>query len=235
MDPTIFSPGGSAALEYAITLLKEKGLGFAERPCPSVTHLLLPVPAADIRGIDALLARLPEDVTVIGGNLNLPGKVIDLLKDPTYLAHNAAITADCAIRVAGRYLKTVFRDCPVFILGWGRIGKCLAYQLGAMGAKVTVAARKESDRATAASLGFRVCLPQEVPEDCRILFNTIPAPVLAQIPSGCIAIDLASQKGLPGDDVIWARGLPGKDAPESSGRLIADTVLRYLYNKEEEI
>ena len=39
-------------------------------------------------------------------------------------------------------------------------------------------------------------------------------------------IDLASEKGLGGEDVIWARGLPGIHAPESSGRLIAETCLR---------
>ena len=39
-------------------------------------------------------------------------------------------------------------------------------------------------------------------------------------------IDLASVKGMEGGDVIWARGLPGKDAPESSGVLIGKTVLR---------
>ena len=232
MNPTIFCPGGSAALEYAISLLN-KHLTVTDTPEPEVTHLLLPIPMTDRSCIHRLLPQLPENITVIGGNLDLSGNTIDLLKDPMYLAQNAAITADCAIRIAGRSLKTVFRDCAVYILGWGRIGKCLAQQLGAMGARVTVGARKETDQATAASLGFRVCLPQEVPGDCRILFNTIPAPVLTQVPAGCIAIDLASQKGLPGDDVIWARGLPGKDAPESSGRLIADTVLRLIYYKED--
>ena len=232
MNPTIFCPGGSAALEYAVPRLK-KYLTFVDAPGPEVTHLLLPVPVTDPGRIQALLSQLPTDVTVIGGNLDLPRNTIDLLQDPIYLAQNAAITADCAIRVAGRQLKIVFRNCPICILGWGRIGKCLAQQLAAMGAQVTIGARKEADRATAVSLGFQVCLPQEVPEDCRILFNTIPAPVLEQIPADCIAIDLASQRGLPGNDVIWARGLPGKDAPESSGRLIAEAVLRHIYNKED--
>ena len=44
----------------------------------------------------------------------------------------------------------------------------------------------------------------------------------------CIKIDLASAKGIAGDDVIWARGLPGIHAPESSGRLIAETFVRKL-------
>lgn len=221
-------------MDYAVTLLK-KHLTFADAPGRSVEYLLLPVPVTDPGGIDGLLSLLPEDVTVIGGNLDLPGTVIDLLKDPTYLAQNAAITADCAIRVAGRHLKTVFRDCPVYILGWGRIGKCLALQLAAMGARVTVGARKETDRATAASLGFDAAIPGKVPGDTRVIFNTVPVPILSEdaLPEGCIAIDLASKKGLPGEDVIWARGLPGKIAPEASGSLIADTVLRLILGKED--
>lgn len=45
-------------------------------------------------------------------------------------------------------------------------------------------------------------------------------------------IDLASKPGIGGTDVLWARGLPGKFAPESAGKLIAQTILRLL--KEEE-
>jgi hypothetical protein len=38
--------------------------------------------------------------------------------------------------------------------------------------------------------------------------------------------------GIGGEDVLWAKGLPAIYAPESSGKLIADTVKRLL-NKEE--
>ena len=34
-----------------------------------------------------------------------------------------------------------------------------------------------------------------------------------------------------GKDVVWARGLPGKDTPESSGSLIARRVLSILKEK----
>ena len=59
-----------------------------------------------------------------------------------------------------------------------------------------------------------------------ILFNTVPEPPFS-FEGGCIAVDLASEPGLQGDSIIVARGLPGKYAPESSGRLIAQTILRY--------
>ena len=48
----------------------------------------------------------------------------------------------------------------------------------------------------------------------------------------CLKIELASVSGMEGDDVIIARGLPGIWAPETSGRLIARTVLRLCTKKE---
>ena len=62
----------------------------------------------------------------------------------------------------------------------------------------------------------------------RVIFNTAPQMVLPHTPARALKIDLASQPGIGGEDVIWARGLPGKDAPETSGELIARTVIRRL-------
>ena len=45
-------------------------------------------------------------------------------------------------------------------------------------------------------------------------------------------MDLASVRGISGDRVIWARGLPNQDAPEESGMLIAKTALRFALGKE---
>lgn len=238
MDPNLFYIAeGNPALRFASEYLAKQGCRIADAPGKSVTHLLLPVPCP--AGSDLwreLASQLSEDVTVLGGNLAelIPSgyKKADLLKDEIYLAENAAITADCAVRLAGAHLKTTFRNCPILVLGWGRIGKCLARMLAALGADVTVAARKESDRAMAQALGYgSTCFDGDLSR-YRIIFNTAPAPVFTetQLPD-CIKIDLASKKGMEGDDVIWARGLPGKMLPESSGRLIGETVLR-LVGKE---
>ena len=61
----------------------------------------------------------------------------------------------------------------------------------------------------------------------HVVFNTVPCAVLqaAQFSRGCAKIDLASERGILGDDVIWARGLPGLHAPAESGKLIAKTFL----------
>ena len=188
--------------------------------------------------MESILASLPGGLTVIGGNLEHPSLTryprIDLLKDPYYIAENADITAHCALKLALSKLPVTLKGQPVLVIGWGRIGKCLAKLLCAMGAEVAVYARKEADRATLAALGY---LPKQALDGYRIIFNTAPAPVISQeeaalCRSDCLKIDLASEVGIAGDDVLWARGLPGKDAPESSGRLIARTILRLCGGKE---
>lgn len=240
MDKTVFYiAGGSPALKYAGEYLEDRGRAVATAPGSDVTHLLLPVPFYDSGGqLRDLLAALPKDITVLGGKLSHPAlegyRTVDLLEDAYYLAENAAITADCALRIAGSNMGVVFRGCPVLILGWGRIGKCLAGMLKALGAEVTVAARKKDSRAMAQALGFHA---EDIAElnytlaRYRVIFSTVPAAVLTRSQlthcrKDCIKIDLASTPGIEGSDVIWARGLPGKDTPESSGVLIGKTVLQ---------
>ncbi len=230
--------GSSPALTCAIQMLTESGCDFSGQP----THLLLPVPSLRPDGtiigggdLNALLAELPKDITIIGGNLpQLTGyKVWDLLKDPAYVAENAYITAHCAVRLAMDRLPIALRHCKVLVIGWGRIGKCLAALLKGLEADVTVAARKEADRAILHALGYGSTDTEKL--NCsgyRVIFNTAPATILPKGPAGCLKIDLASTPGIGGSDVIHARGLPGKDAPEASGELIARTVLRFL-NKED--
>lgn len=225
MKDILVYPGFSGkAGEYAAAFLASRGISTIDHPSPDITHLLLDVPSREIPG--GLLERLPEDVCVVGGNLELPDRrTIDLLKNEWYLAGNAAITAECALRVAAAHMETVFSGTGVLVIGWGRIGKCLARLLNEMGACVTVAARKEQDLAMAEALGYGSSLPGLVPEGCRVVFNTVPVPVM-EAAADCLNIDLASRPGILGDGVIRARGLPGKYAPESSGRLIGEAFLK---------
>lgn len=250
-DTILYCAGCSSAINFAAEALRHENISVVSKPAPDVTHLLLPVPSFEsdgrIRGggiLEHILAELPEQVCVIGGNLahaSLTGyHTIDLLQDPEYLAKNAAITADCALRIAVNRLPVALKDCPVLILGWGRIGKCLARLLQALGAEVTVAARKPSDRAMLQALGFHSADPaklEPILRRFRILFNTVPQPILSDAQvfhcrPDCIKIELASVRGIGGPQVIQANGLPGKTVPETSGRLIADSIIRILDAKE---
>ena len=241
MNELIFyCAGDSKALIYTAAFLSEEGITFHPYPDHNVTHLLLPVPsfAADgtIKGggeLSQLLAQLPKTVTVIGGGLRrqeLSGyDVLDLLEDPLYLARNASITAHCALELALAKLPITLEKCPVLVIGWGRIGKCLAKLLNGLGATVTVAARKESRRVMVEALGYSSCAIEQIrPEDYRLIINTVPAMVLPDVKGTGLKIDLASVPGMSGRDVIWARGLPGLLAPESSGALIAKTITQWL-------
>ncbi|MBO5317551.1 MAG: hypothetical protein J6A74_03835 [Oscillospiraceae bacterium] len=225
--------GGTMALAYAADTLKKAGW----KQSADARILLLPVPSFEpdgsIKGGGELAPLLTPDTVVIGGNLNredLAGhRCIDLLQDPLYLSENAAITAYCAIKVAMEHSSVILRGCPVMVVGWGRIGKCLVRLLRLLGAKVSVAARSESDRALLCALGYPavdLTDPKDALSHQRILFNTVPAMVLPreltrQCRQDCLMIDLASSPGIDVPNVIWARGLPNKYAPESSGQLIA--------------
>lgn len=226
----VYPASDGNAIAYAAEYLSKYNIPLIENPNPEVTHLLLDVPTKTIP--DELLDQLPESITIAGGNLTHPKlnrySKIDLLQNEDYLAKNAAITADCAVRVAGTHIETVFADTTALVIGWGRIGKCLAYRLRNLGCPVTVAARKESDRAILQALGYNAANPTVANSDAQfgIIFNTVPSMTgLSKCP-GTLKIDLASSPGLDGEDVIWARGLPGKYAPDSSGKLIAETFLK---------
>lgn len=237
-DILIYPAGITEACTLVGTYLHKLGFPITDHPMPEITHLLLDVPAFRSDGLlrsgedpKKLLSMVPRNVTVVGGNLNTSvlrdHQKLDLLQDDHYLAENAAITAECALKVAAPLLKTTFRDTPTLILGWGRIGKCLAQLLKSLHCPVTVAARKECDRAMLRALRYdTIDFTQLSQKPFRLVFNTVPAPVHDAALSQCIQIELASQPGLSGDDVIQARGLPGIHAPESSGKLIAESFFR---------
>lgn len=233
----LFPIGTAESCKFAAGFLSRSGFLLTDHPSPDVTHLLLDIPGpADIHkgNLKELLRMLPKDITVAGYRLEADYlesyRKNDLQNDPFFLAQNAAITAECALRAAAPYLTATLRDSPTLILGWGRIGKCLASLLQKIGVPVTIAARKESDRAMASALGHRSVDFSDISREAarhRLLFNTVPQGIVLQEPSpGCVKIDLASLPGMEGEDVIPARGLPGKYTPESAGRLIAESIIR---------
>ena len=238
--PLIYPIGSTQACRYAADYLYKEGFPLVDHPTPEATHLLMDAPAFGNDGmmkngqsLERILEMLPQCITVMGGNLNHPClegyQCKDLLKDEIYLAANAAITAECALQVAAPLLRRTFGDSSVLIIGWGRIGKCLGKLLKGLGTDVTVAARKEADRATLQALGYSAADPGNLKGNFQLIFNTAPAPIPGTEQfQNCVKIDLASKKGLTGENVIWARGLPSIHAPESSGRLIAKTVAKWI-------
>ena len=242
----IYCAGGTQASRFAQKILTDAGLPVTDTLGADVGHLLLDVPSFSPSGslrmggnVKELLDQLPKNCIVYGGNLNHPAlqdyRTVDFLKLESYLAENAYITAECALDVALPYLSVTLRNCPVLVIGWGRIGKCLGKILKALDADVTISARKPADLAMIQALGYRTIHTGAIPESIsqyRLIFNTVPYPVLTQADiakcrADCVKIELASTDGMIGDDIIIARGLPGIHLPESSGALIAKTFLQY--------
>jgi dipicolinate synthase subunit A len=243
--PIFYTAGCTDALLRAKTVLLQQGCQFASQPDLTVTHLLLGVPSFEADGslkgggfLEDILPALSPQVKLYGG---MPGdripvgyRFIDLLEDPFYVAENARITAHCAVKLAMEKLPCILHSCPVLIVGWGRIGKCLAKLLKELGAYVTVAARKDSDRAMLDALGYDTLDTRQLSGSLlrfRAIFNTAPEMVLPgetieTARKDCLKIDLASRPGIDAPDVIFARRLPSRYAPESSGALIAKTLLR---------
>ena len=243
LKPTaIFTAGRSPALAHARQALAP----YLTDDPSAATHLLLPVPSLEPGGavkggfdLDELLRSLPPDITVIGGNLSHPSlaqyRTLDLLKDPFYTARNAAVTAHCALGLILTALPVTLPGQPALVIGFGRIGKCLTQLLKDLGAAVTVAARKDTDRAMAEALGFDSAAPSQwAPEQYRVIINTVPAPILdeGECDPDALLLDLASVRGITGSRVRWARGLPGICVPETSGKLIARSALNLISEKE---
>lgn len=240
---SICCPEESAAIREACTYLRRLGAVITEELCSDTQHILLPVPCPPSAApkLEALLCNTGKDFVISGGNLAaLPlsqYRTVDFLTDPYYLADNAAITARCTMRMLQERTVKPLSEQKVLVLGWGRIGKCLAKELQQFGAAVTVAARRDTSLAMAHALGYSVERLETVSEITRVfdvIVNTIPVMVLPhmQLKEGAVAIELASSPGMSGDGIISARGLPGKLAPKESGKLIAETFIRLSLKKE---
>ena len=167
------------------------------------------------------------------------GQIINYSANEDFIDKNAYITAECALLlVLSSSKKTICkRECA--IVGYGRIGKHLTRILRALGANVTVFARREQSRAEAIKQGALAYKISELTEHTfDFIFNTVPMRVISKeqsdkIPSATIAYDLAS---LPGgfedeDYPIRALALPGKMMPESSAEAIYDFLLKYIERK----
>ena len=157
---------------------------------------------------------------------------------------NAVPTAEGAIQIALEELPITLHSCRALVLGYGRLGRALAPRLSALGAKVSVAARKWADLAWIEADGFHA----EHSGELRgwlcafdLIVNTVPSRLLneealTELKPGCLVIDLASKPGgvdleaaqRLGVHAVWALSLPGKVAPMTAGKSIRSTIYNIL-------
>ena len=157
---------------------------------------------------------------------------------------NAVPTAEGAIQIAMEELPITLHGARVLVIGYGRLGRALAPRLSALGARVSVAARKYAALAWAESFNWGTeRIGQLAGWLCGydLVVNTVPAPVLGEaeleeLKPDCLVIDLASKPGgvdfaaaaRLGRKVVWALSLPGKTAPVTAGRAIQTAIYNIL-------
>jgi dipicolinate synthase subunit A len=231
--------------------------------------VLLPVPAESGPILNAPLAAAPLPLEelwaalwpgqlVVGGRFGeesaaraLAGKIAlaDLLRRPAFVTGNAALTAEAAAGLLLRESERALQGSRVLILGFGRIGTLLAAKLRGLGAHVTVAARKEADRALAEALGHAAmdfAALEGAAGDFDAIVNTVPARVLSDAALCCLApdtllLELASAPGgfdrqlaaNIGLHAIAAPGLPGRCKALAAAELM-QRELRQIIREQED-
>ena len=157
---------------------------------------------------------------------------------------NAVPTAEGAVQLAMEHLPITIHGSRVLVVGFGRVGRITAQRFAALGAKVSVAARRYEQLAWAQAMGFGA---EELGRlagwlcGYDLVVNTVPAPVLNRpeledLKPHCLILDLASKPGGVdlaaagelGLTVIWALSLPGKVAPVTAGAAIRSTIYNML-------
>ncbi len=170
---------------------------------------------------------------------------------------NALPTAEGAVAIAISEMPTTLYGSNAVVLGYGRVARRMCTTLRALGANVTALARKRRDFADMSTSGITAgCIEPLTPDapsrggivsgfdalcSADVIFNTVPHELLTRelltnLKKGVLVVDLASSPGGVdftaarelGVNVVWARSLPGKTAPDTAGRMICDTVVGML-------
>lgn len=120
--------------------------------------------------------------------------LVDYFQREELTVANAAATAESALQIAMEHLDRTLLGMECLVLGFGRIGKLLAYRLHGLGAHVTVTARKPADLAWIRAYGWQALDTGRLDGalcDFGAVFNTVPSPVLGHLAAG------AAAEGLP--------------------------------------
>ncbi|MCM8900793.1 dipicolinate synthase subunit DpsA [Caldicoprobacter algeriensis] len=181
-----------------------------------------------------ILGKADHDIKQQAEEKNI--RFFDILEEESFAILNAIPTAEGAIQRAMEKTDITLHGANVLVLGYGRIGKCLARMLKGIGARVTVEARKPEDLAWIYENGYNGVHLDDMDSvlgSQQVIFNTIPHLVLTRerlkkVAKEAVIIDLASAPG--GTDFEAAKefgiraylelSLPGIVAPKTAGRIV---------------
>ena len=211
-------------------------------------YILLPLPLDESRTplAELLGGKLSAQARQIAAEAGV--ELVDYFAREELILCNAIPTAEGCIGILMAERTRTLWNSAILLAGFGPVGQALGVRLAALGAQVTVAARRSAQRALAESFGLRAVdlarLEQAAPAFDTVV-NTIPAPVLteavlAALRSGSLIVDLASKPGGTdfatarrlGHRAIHALSLPAACAPETAGEALARTVCEILAERE---
>ncbi len=169
-------------------------------------------------------------------------KCIDYGALDSYALLNSVPTAEGAIKIAIENTDYTLWKSRVLVIGYGRVGKILADRLKALGAEVTVSARKPRDHAMLDALGFSYINTEHlnrIPLNFDIIFNTVDVKVIEdsaiQRLNCDLMIDLSTLGGFSldtaeecGIKAIKAPGLPALIAPKTAAEILNTTVTHII-------
>ena len=218
-------------------------------------YILLPLPLDAARTpLAELLRAARPGALALGGMLSEEAKgiaaeagveLVDYFAREELTIRNAIPTAEGCVGILLAQRKRTLWGSAVLLLGFGPVGQAVGTRLAALGAQVTVAARRPAQRAQAESLGMQGAELARLAPAFDTVVNTIPAqvltaPVLARLRPGSLIVDLASRPGGTdfdaaarcGHKAIHALSLPAACAPETAGEIVARTVREMLRERE---
>lgn len=180
---------------------------------------------------------------------------VDFTDIESFQIQNALLSAEGAIYYAKQRLDKCIHGSEIAILGFGRIGKILAYLLHSQGAKITVCARKDSDFTWSKLIGFngfKIKISGNrsnldlINNKYDLIFNTIPFWIMDENfaknkNSDTVIIDLASRPFGIDESLVSKYNLkyyrelaiPGRYAPQSAGEIIGKAIINYISVKED--
>ena len=186
--------------------------------------LILPIPVTKIPEQkmlnDILNKNLTNDTLVLGGCFSTEQQellerrdihYLDFMRDEIVTEENAVATAEGVIAELVNHSPYNIEEAKIIVTGYGCCGRAVAARLKALGARVTVLARRREVRKLAKKDGFYAADFAFGPEEAMgaaMLVNTVPAPVVTgaiirELPRDAYILDIASKPG--GTDFACAR------------------------------
>jgi len=205
-----------------------------------------PILITQVLGMSDTMYGFTQGALALGGKLSAQARqiaaeagveLVDYFAREELILCNAIPTAEGCIGILMAERTRTLWNSAILLAGFGPVGQALGVRLAALGAQVTVAARRPAQRALAESFSLRAVdlarLEQAAPAFDTVV-NTIPAPVLteavlAALRPGSLVVDLASKPGGTdfaaarrlGHRAIHALSLPTACAPETAGEALA--------------